>query len=119
MGKKLSTKKALAQYAEAHELYKEKTTTFNARKVKFRTNDGEYISIDKVNISLTGSHYTNTPYYNIGIHWEDADHDLSEEQIETLESSRSRSASTGYQKMEFKTLSVLIKNDDIAITIEI
>lgn len=68
---------------------------------------------------MSGQHYANTPYYNVGINWEDEDHDLSEKQIKVLESTYSRSASTSYQKIQFDVLTLVIKNDDITIKIEL
>lgn len=118
VGEKLSDKKALEQYNSIHNLYKKRGYTFKAN-VRFKTADNDDISIEDVTISLSGQHYANTPYYNVGINWEDEDHDLSEKQIKVLESTYSRSASTSYQKIQFDVLTLVIKNDDITIKIEL
>lgn len=118
VGIKLSGKKALEQYNLIHNLYKKRGYTFKAG-VRFKTSDNENISIQDVDISLDGQHYANTPYYSVGIHWEDADHDLSKNQINVLKSTYSRSASTSYQKMQLDVLTLVIENDDITIKLEL
>jgi hypothetical protein len=116
--KRLNDKKAIEQYGLIHKLYNKRGYTFKA-DVRFKTADNDNISIQNVTISLEGQHYANTPYYNIGINWEDVDHDLSKEQVKVLKSTFSRSASTSYQKMKLDTLTLEIKNDDITIKIEL
>lgn|GEM_PF-6116514 len=118
MGKQLSYKKANEQYNLIHGIYNKRGYTFMA-DVDFTTTDNDYISIRGVVISLEGQHYANTPYYNIGINWEDADHNLEKEQIKVLNSTFSRSASTSYQKMKLNVLTLEIENDDITIRIEL
>lgn len=118
MGKRLSDKKAIEQYDLIHTLYRKRGYTFKA-DVVFKTAANDDISVQDVTISLGGEHYANTPYYNVGINWEDAGHDLSEEEINVLESTYSRSASTSYSEMKLEVLTLVIENDDITIKIEL